>query len=344
MVAKLIWFRKRIVAGNQMRRLIALMALLWLASLGWAQTGCEISNTGADSGIATISTTQNMGYSAPGGIGAVGFRIPVACVTGSVSYHVWRIDTNPSSAPTTYDIGLYCVSGDCATGGHGGALYVHTGAIYGSWFTNSRVAAKPAGLKASGSGKTVTITGPEGSFQPADFPIPGTVTLSNCNPFNGTFTITALAGTTAITLASNSPVTYKTGIACTVTSSTTYPPGFVNPSVCTNSSPSEPCQEALPWIADGRTVCASLPCTLPAGLYAAAIGTSCSDMLKPATCAQLLGDADRGLIYPFTASSTSYDAGGLPANMNFTVNNATAIWNTTQGPSAPIKPVKLLIY
>jgi hypothetical protein len=30
--------------------------------------------------------------------------------------------------------------------------------------------------------------------------------------------------------------------------------------------------------------------------------------------------------------------------MNLIVNNTTAVWNTTQGPSAPIKPVKLLIY
>ena len=329
---------------NQMRRLTALTAFLWLASFSWSQTGCEISNTGADSGIATISATQNMGYSAPGGVGAVGFRIPVACVTGSVSYHVWRVDTNPSSAPTTYDIGLYCVSGDCATGGHSGALYVHTGAIYGSWFTNSRVATKPAGLKASGSGKTVTITGPSGSFEAPDFPIAGTATLTNCNPFNGIFTITAVAGTTTLSMASNSAVASKTGVACTVTSSTTYPPGFPSTSVCTNSSLNEACQEALPWVADGRTVCSSLPCVLPAGLYAVAIGTNCSDALKPATCAQLLGDADRGLIYPFTASSTSYDAAGLPANMNFTVNNTTPVWNTTQGPSAPIKPVKLLIY
>jgi hypothetical protein len=30
--------------------------------------------------------------------------------------------------------------------------------------------------------------------------------------------------------------------------------------------------------------------------------------------------------------------------MSFTVNSTTAVWNTTQGSSAPIKPVKLLIY
>jgi hypothetical protein len=83
---------------------------------------------------------------------------------------------------------------------------------------------------------------------------------------------------------------------------------------------------------------------LPAGLYAAAIGTTCNDALRQVTCAQLLGDADLGLIYPFTTSSTQYDSAGLPTNMNFAVNNTTAVWNTTQGPSSPIKPAKLLIY
>ncbi len=86
---------------NQMRRFTLFGVLLLASASGWAQTGCEISNTGADSGIATISATENMGYSAPGGVGAVGFRIPVACITGSVGYHVGRVDTSPSSAPTT---------------------------------------------------------------------------------------------------------------------------------------------------------------------------------------------------------------------------------------------------
>jgi hypothetical protein len=325
-------------------RLSAVAALFWLTPSAWAQTGCEISNTGADSGIATISATPNMGYSAPGGVGAVGFRIPTPCITTNVSYHVWRVDTSASSAPTTYDIGLYCVSGDCATGSYSGALYVHTGPIYGSWFTNSRIAATVKGAKASGFGKTITVSGSSGSFQPADFPIGGIAMLSNCGPFNGSYPVTAVSGTTSITVTSKNGVSSSSGISCNVASTTTFPSGFGSSSVCTNSSVALVCQNALPWIADGRTVCTSIPCTLPAGLYAAAIGTTCSDALKPVTCAQLLGDADRGLIYPFTASSTSYDAGGLPSNMNFTVSSTTAVWNTTQGPSAPIKPVKLLIY
>lgn len=322
-----------------MCKLILLSSLLWLVASCRAQTGCEISNTGADTGIATISATQNMGYSAPGGIGAVGFRIPVSCVTGSVSYHVWRVDTSPSNAPTTYDIGLYCVSGDCAVKGYG-VLYVHTGPIYGNWFTNSRTVKTVTGVTVSGSTTALTLTG---SFQLPDFPVGGLISISNCKPYNASLAVNS-ATTTTVTTTKN-PIAQRTTVSnCTVTSTTTYPPGFSTTSVCANSSSAPPCQEALPWISDSRTACASIPCTLPAGLYAAAIGTNCNDALKPVVCAQLLGDADLGLIYPLTASSTAYDSGGLPANMNLIVNNTTAVWNTTQGPSAPIKPVKLLIY
>ncbi len=322
-----------------MRKLTLFAALLLLRASGWAQAGCEISNTGADSGIATVSATQNMGYSAPGGVGAVGFRIPVACTTQSVGYHVWRVDTSPSSAPTTYDIGLYCVSGQCATKGYAGALYVHTGPIPGSWFTNNRIPATVTGVTVTGSATTLTLAG---SFLLPDFPIGEGITLGNCGAYNVAVVVSS-ASTKSIT--TNDPTTQVATVSnCTILTSAAYPAGFAKPHVCTNHSVDDPCQEALPWVADSRTVCASIPCTLPEGQYAAAIGTTCTDALKPVTCAQLLGDADLGLIYPFTTSSTQYDSGGLPANMSFTVNNTTAVWNTTQGLSAPIKPVKLLIY
>lgn len=303
----------------------------------WAQTGCEISNVGADSGIATISATPNMGYSAPGGVGAVGFRIPVACVSGSVAFHVWRLDTSPSNAPTTYDIGLYCVSGDCANGSSG-ALYVHTGPIYGSWFTNSRTVKTVAGVSISGTATTLTLTG---TFYLPDFPVGTKVTISSC-AYGSNVTISSASATVITT--NNPTALLKTISNCSVTSNTTFPSAFSSPATCVSKSMSVPCQQAFPWVADSRTVCTAIPCTLPAGLYASAIGTNCSDALQPVTCAQLLGDADRGEIYPFTATSTSYDAGGLPASMNFTISNLTPVWNTTQGPSAPIKPAKLLIY
>ncbi len=280
-----------------------------------------------------------MGYSAPGGIGAVGFRIAVACVTGNVGYHVWRVDSSPSSAPTTYDVGLYCVSGQCATGGHGGALYVHTGPVPGSWFTNNRTPATVTGVTVTGSETTLTLTG---SFLLPDFPIGESITLGNCGVYNVAVVVNA-ASTKSIT--TNNPTTQLTTVSnCTVLTSATYPTAFTKPHVCTDGSMDDTCQESLPWVADSRTFCSSIPCTLRPGLYAASIGTTCTDALKPVTCAQLLGDADLGLIYPFTASSTQYDSAGLPANMSFTVNSTTAAWNTTQGPSAPIKPVKLLIY
>ena len=316
---------------------LVVAVLLLLSASGWGQSGCELSNTGADGGIATISATLNQGYSAPGGVGAVGFRIPVSCNTGSVGYHVWRADTSPSSAPTTYDIGLYCVSGDCATGDHSGALYVHTGSIYGSWFTNNRVAATVTGVTAIGSQNTLTLSG---SFNLPDFPLGDKVALSNCPGYNGTFRVTAATTSTVSVSGSVSQTSQVSN--CTVVTSTTYPTSFDAAAVCTNHSFGVPCQEALPWITDNTTVCTALPCTLVPGIYAAAIGTSCSDALLPITCAQLLGDSDLGLIYPFTAS-TSYP-GTLPATMVFTVDGTTAVWNTTQGPSAPIKPVKLLIY
>ena len=322
-----------------MRKVVLLTLLLLLQGAAWAQAGCEISNTGADTGIATVSATQNMGYSAPGGVGAVGFRIPVACVTGSVGYHVWRVDTSSSGDPTTYDIGLYCVSGDCATGNYSGDLYVHTGPIPGNWFTNNRTATTVTGVSVTGSETTLTLTG---SFLLPDFPLGENITLGNCGAYSVAVVVSS-ASTTLIT--TNNPTTQETTVShCTILTSATYPTGFGKPHVCTNDVVNKICQEALPWVTDNRTVCASIPCRLPAGLYAAAIGTSCSDAKKPVTCAQLLGDADLGLIYPFTASSTQYDSGGLPAKMSFTVNSTTAVWNTTQGPSAPIKPVKLLIY
>lgn len=322
-----------------MHKFALLAALLLLPASGWAQAGCEISNTGADSGIATVSATQNMGYSAPGGVGAVGFRIPVACITGSVGYHVWRVDTSPSSAPATYDIGLYCVSGDCATGSYSGALYAHTGPIPGSWFTNNRTPATVTGVTVTGSATTLTLTG---SFLLPDFPIGEIVKLGNC----GVYSIAAaVSSASATSITTTNPTSQLTTISnCTILTSATYPTSFATPHKCTNGSVNKICQQALPWVADSRTVCASIPCTLPAGLYAAAIGTTCTDAQKPAICAQLLGDADLGLIYPFTASSTHYDSGGLPATMSFTVNGTTAVWNTTPGVSAPIKPVKLLIY
>jgi hypothetical protein len=321
-----------------MSKLVFLAALLLLQASAWAQAGCEISNTGADTGIATVSATQNLGYSAPGGVGAVGFRIPVACVTQNVGYHVWRVDTSPSSAPTTYDIGLYCVSGQCAAGGPGGTLYLHTGPIFGRWFTNNRTLASITPVTVTGSATTLTLTG---SFFLPDFPIGESITLHNCGVYTGA-AVVSTASVSSIT--TNNPTSQLSTVSnCTILTSADYPTGFIEPHVCTNGSVDDTCQEALPWVADNRTVCAAIPCTLPPGLYAAAIGTTCTDALKPVTCAQLLGDADFGLIYPFAASSTQYDS-GLPANMSFTVNNTTAVWNTTQGPSAPIKPVKLLIF
>ena len=320
---------------------LSVLAMLFLFSVpGWAQVGCEISNTGADTGIATISATTGKGYSAPGGVGAVGFRIPVSCKATNVAYHVWQVDTSTSTSPTTYDIGLYCVSGDCATGGHGGALYLHTGPNFGSWFTNNRLVATYSGVTVTAiDGTHIKLTG---TFLLSDFPIGLKLTISNCTaPFNGTAVVTSATTSLVMATETNSGTSHT---PCTVKTAATYPPGFPSSTVCTNNSMADPCQEALRWVADGRTVCSAIPCTLPAGMYAAAIGTTCTDAPPPATCAQLLGDADQGLIYPFTASGSGYDSGGLAATMSFTVNSTTAVWNTTQGASAPIKPVKLLIY
>ena len=163
-----------------MRKVTLLLVLLLLRAAGWAQAGCEISNTGADTGHRHRQCcTQNRGYSASRREwGAVGFRIPVACTTGSVGYHVWRVDTSSSAEPTTYDIGLYCVSGDCATGNYGGDLYVHTGPIPGSWFTNKlRTATRLTGVSVTGSETVLTLSG---SFLLPDFPLGEKITLGNC--------------------------------------------------------------------------------------------------------------------------------------------------------------------
>ncbi len=204
-----------------MRKLTLLAVLLLFPVSAWAQAACEISNTGADSGIATISATESMGYSAPGGIGAVGLRIPVACITQNVAYHVWRVDTSPASAPTTYDIGLYCVSGDCTAGGSGGELYLHTGPVYGSWFTNNLIPAAVAGVTASGTQDTLTLSG---SFLLPDFPIGEQIKLGSCGVYSVNVVVKS-AGKTLIT--TTNPTGRSATVAnCTILTSATYPTSF----------------------------------------------------------------------------------------------------------------------
>ena len=126
-----------------------------------------------------------------------------------------------------------------------------------------------------------------------------------------------------------------------------YPPGFNTPAQdcdADQNSIAYQCQGALRWVVDPsgvQTVCTALPCTLPAGLYAAAIGTNCTSNCPAA----LFGDEDQGLIYPFTASA-SFPSGGLPANVSGFTWSSGPVWNTNPGQGAltPIKPPKLLIY
>lgn len=321
-----------------------LIVTMMLCASAFAQVNCETSNTGAHSGVASVNAATSLGYSAPGGIGAVGFRIRVPCITADVGFAVLTVDTSASSSPNTYDIALYCVAGDCTTGGNANKMWLHTGPIAGRNFTNNRTVATITGVGAVGAGGILTLTG---SFFLPDFPIGGKVTVSACSPFNGSNPALTVS-TTVITIATGATASAS---GCTVKSSAVYPPGFAVSNTCTptpGAGSGDTCMQAFPWVADGRTVCTAVPCTLPAGTYAAAVGTNCSSATAT-NCAQLRGDDDFGFIYPFVASGTStgavYDASGLPATITFpTVGPTTPVWNTTPGSSAPVKPVKLLIY
>lgn len=323
------------------RRLIFILALLSLPA--FAQVACELSNTGASSGTASVNAATGQGFSAPGGIGAVGFRIRVSCITQDVGFSVMTVDSSASSSPNTYDVGLYCVSGDCTSGGNTNKMYVHTGPIAGRNFTNNRTVATITGVAASGAGSVLTLTKASGFLLP-DFPVGGKVVVTACSPFNSTFTVVT-ASTSVITVATG---TFGSASGCTVKSSTAYPGNFATGILCTGGGTADTCMQAFPWVSDARTVCTAIPCPLPAGMYAATIGTNCSSATAT-NCAQLRGDDDSGWIYPFVASGTStgaaYDASGLPASIAFpTIGPTTAVWNTTPGSSAPVKPVKLLIY
>lgn len=324
---------------SMIKTLILVIALSFSA---WAQVNCEFSNTGAHSGTASVNAATGQGFSAPGGIGAVGFRVRIPCIATYVSFAVLTVDSSASSAPNTYDIGIYCVKGDCESGGNTNKLWFHTGPIAGRNFTNNRLVTTVTGVGASISGGVLSLTKASGFLLP-DFPIGGKVTVSACSPFNASYAAVTVS-TSVITVASA-----LTGSAsgCTVKSSASYPPGFPVANTCPSTpgaGAGDTCMQAFPWIADARTVCTVIPCNLPSGTYAAAIGTNCSSATAT-SCAQLRGDDDFGFIYPFVASAATYDASGLPASITFpTIGPTTPVWNTTPGTSAPVKPVKLLIY
>jgi hypothetical protein len=250
--------------------------LLLLLLLGWCQTGltqilpCNFSNTGASSGTASINAAP--GFSAVNGVGAVGFRLPVQCSAHYVAYFVLTIDSTMNSDPNRnkYDIGLYCQSGDCANNGNGGRLYVHTGMIAGRNFTNNRLAVNPSGVTVEAvAGSPVMF---KGAFPNTDDWPPGiefTVTPASCTGAGSTFNVKTWSPAQIVT-AQNATADLH-NISCTLSARIPYPPGFTGTTICNNSNALS-CMMVLPWIADGQTVCTAIPCNLPAGIYAAAIG------------------------------------------------------------------------
>jgi len=73
---------------------------------------------------------------------------------------------------------------------------------------------------------------------------------------------------------------------------------------------------------------------LPAGIYAVGIGTSCSGT---ASCAQISGDADNGMVLPFLVSKGGTYSRGLPLQVKAPAINPVAS-------TATIKMPTLLIY
>jgi hypothetical protein len=57
-----------------------------------------------------------------------------------------------------------------------------------------------------------------------------------------------------------------------------------------------------PWVPVAAGGCASVPCTLPAGIYGLVIGSDCTT-----NCAVLYGDADTGTFYAFDARNASWN-------------------------------------
>jgi len=58
-----------------------------------------------------------------------------------------------------------------------------------------------------------------------------------------------------------------------------------------------------PWVAVAGGGCASVPCTLPAGIYGLVIASDCTT-----NCALLYGDADTGTFYAFDARNVSLNS------------------------------------
>lgn len=68
----------------------------------------------------------------------------------------------------------------------------------------------------------------------------------------------------------------------------------------TSFSPPGQVLVSKPWVAVAGGGCASVPCTLPAGIYGLVIASDCTT-----SCAVLYGDADTGTLYAFDARNTS---------------------------------------
>lgn len=328
-----------------------LLAIVVLCCSAFAQVGCEFRNVGTDSGIASLNAQPSLGFSVGGGgVGAAGFRLRSSCRLTNIDVHVWNVDSSSSAAPNTYDLGLYCVSGDCALPGTTNAnkLYAHIGPIYGRWFTNNRatsVTYTGVTVTADGVG-TSTLSGT--TFNLPDAPVGVKVTISSCTGLTGTGFVKASPAPSTSSIAVSKANAASTQTGCTVVFNGGYPTDFQTTTVCGNASFADGCMEGFRIITDGRTVCAVVPCTLPSGVYAAAWGTNCASATAT-NCAQLMGDEDQGAIYLFTATcasgcSTNYDASGLPATMTFTIGPTTQVWDTTPGSSAPIKAPQILFY
>ena len=94
---------------------------------GGGKNACSITSTSSlPSGQALFGDSGN-----PQTFLVIGLSIPVDCVTAQVSYYVTIPDPKAHDRNgNVYDMGLYCVSGQCSRG----KLYVHTGPVQGSRF------------------------------------------------------------------------------------------------------------------------------------------------------------------------------------------------------------------
>lgn len=110
-------------------RKMAFIVLVLSASAFAQNVTCYANPSTSSSGTAIISSNGTGSYN----VSLSAWQLSVPCLTSKVTYSVKRLDT----AGATYDIGLYCVDGNCnhtCGSGSDACLYAHLGALPAATF------------------------------------------------------------------------------------------------------------------------------------------------------------------------------------------------------------------